>query len=405
MRSTTTRCAPCLIHAAIALGLAAGAPMMASAAAPELTSGPVIELRYRHENVDDDAFGKEADADTVRVRIGYRWVFAPGWQLYADGEHVEAFAGEKYNSTANGKTEYPVVADPESSEINQAFIGYADERIDSAFGRQKVTLDNQRFFGDVGWRQNEQTFDAFSFSTRTTSAGPVLRYVYLDRVLRVFGHDNPNPLLREWSLNGNLFHLDQKLPLGQLAGYAYLVENDDIATNSTQTYGLRWTGSQDFDRVTLGWAAEYAWQSDWSNNPRDVSANYWLVEPSLEVAGIRMTAGWEVLGGDGDYGFSTPYATLHKFNGWADKFLATPARGLDDRYLGVSGKIEKAAWAITWHDFNADDGGDDYGSEWDASLSYPFGKHFKGLLKVADYKSDGFSSDTRKIWASLDYRY
>ena len=393
-----------LHHAGLALALlGASLPALAADAAP--ASGPVIEVRLRHESVDDAAFARNAGADTLRLRLGYRWLFAPGWQLYVDGEHVESLFGDRYNSTANGRTTYPVVADPEADEINQAWIGYSNDGFNAALGRQRVMLDNQRFFGNVGWRQNEQSFDAFSAGYAFGHGGPTLRYVYLDRVLRVFGHENPNPLLREWSLDGHLLHLDQTLPLGSLAAYAYLVENKDIATLSTRTFGARWTGKHAFDGATLGWAVEWADQSDYANNPAAQSARYRLVEPSVDIRSITIKAGWEVLGGDGHSAFGTPYATLHAFNGWADRFLSTPLDGLDDRYLSVGGKIGKAAWSANYHDYRADHGHQDYGHEFGASIGYPFGSHFSGLLKLADYRSDGFGADVRKLWASIEYRY
>ena len=376
---------------------------MAADAAP--TSGPSIDLRYRHESVDDAAFARDASADTLRLRLGYRWVFAPGWQLYADGEHVEALFGENYNSTANGETQYPVVADPQSDEINQAWIGYSNDSFNATLGRQRVMLDNQRFFGNVGWRQNEQTFDAFATSYAFGDGGPTLRYTYLDRALRVFGHENPNPLLREWSLDGHLLNFSQALPLGALTAYAYLVENNDIASQSARTLGVRWTGKHAWGETQFAWTAEWADQSDYANNPLSQSAQYHFVEPSITVHGIIIKAGWEVLGGDGQYGFNTPFATLHAFNGWADRFLATPVNGLDDRYVGVGGKIGKASWATSYHDYRADRGSQDYGREFDASIGYPFNSHFSGLLKLADYRSDGFGSDVRKLWASIEYKY
>ena len=389
---------------AIALVLQFGACAV-QAAEPHAASGPVIELRYRYENVDDAGFARNADANTVRLRLGYRWVFAPGWQLYADGEHVQPFFGEHYNSTANGKTQYPTVADPKSDEINQAFVAYADDKVGATLGRQRVLLDNQRFFGNVGWRQNEQTFDAFASRYSFDDGGPTLRYIYLDRVLRVNGHENPNPLLRDWNLDGHLLNVSQKLPLGVLTGYGYLVENRDIETLSTETFGLRWTGIHPFVDTMLGWTLEYAHQSDWANNPMVQSAQYRLLEPTLAWRGITFKAGWEVLSGNGRYGFSTPYATLHAFNGWADRFLTTPKDGLDDRYAGAEGKFGKAAWVTSWHDFRADHGGKHYGSEFDASLGYPLCPHLTGLLKYADYHSDGFATNERKLWVSLEYRY
>ncbi len=394
---------PRTLCAAVGMALFGSIPLVHAADA--VTSGPVIEARYRHEGVDDAAFARDASADTLRLRLGYRWLFAPGWQLYADGEHVQALFGESYNSTANGKTQFPVVADPESDEINQAWIGYSNASFNATLGRQRVMLDNQRFFGNVGWRQNEQTFDALAASYAFGDGGPSVRYTYLDRALRVFGHENPNPLLREWSLNGHLFNISQVLPLGALSAYAYLVENNDIASQSARTLGVRWTGKQAWGETQFGWSAEWADQSDYANNPLSLSAQYHLIEPSVTLSGVTIKAGWEVLGGDGHYGFSTPFATLHAFNGWADRFLATPANGLDDRYIGVSGKLGKAAWATNYHDFRADHGSQDYGHEFDASIGYPFNAHFSGLLKLANYRSDGFSSDVRKLWASVEYKY
>ncbi len=396
--------ARCALGIAIALALFPD-PSPAFAVEPGAQSGPIIELRYRYEGVSDDAFARDAQADTVRLRLGYRWVFAPGWQLYADGDHVQSLFGEHYNSTANGKTQYPVVADPQSSEIHQAYVGYADDHVGATLGRQRVLLDNQRFFGNSGWRQNEQTFDALALRYAFGDGGPTLRYTYLDRVLRVNGHDNPNPLLREWNLDGHLLNVSQVVPLGLLTGYGYLVENHDIATLSTRTFGARWTGTQPFADIKLGWTLEYARQADWANNPVQQSASYRLLEPSLEWRGVAFKAGWEVLGGNGRYGFSTPYATLHSFNGWADRFTTTPNDGLDDRYAGVTGKMGGATWATSWHDFHADHGGRHYGSECDASISYPLRADLTGLLKLADYRSDGFSTDERKVWASVEYRY
>ncbi len=401
-------CHSTLARCALGIAIASALPLYAltaAAAEPAAQSGPIVELRYRYEGVSDDAFARDADANTARLRLGYRWVFAPGWQLYADGEHVQPLLGEHYNSTANGKTQYPVVVDPQASEINQAYIGYADDSVGATLGRQRVLIDNQRFFGNVGWRQNEQTFDALALRYAFGDGGPTVRYTYLDRVLRVNGHDNPNPLLREWSLDGHLLNVSQTLPLGLLTAYGYFVENHDIATLSTRTVGARWTGTQPLTNVKLGWALEYATQSDWANNPAQQSANYRLIEPTLEWRGVTFKGGWEVLGGNGRYGFSTPYATLHAFNGWADRFLTTPKDGLDDRYLGASGKIGTVSWAVAVHDFHADRTDQHYGQEADVSLGYAFNPHLSGLLKLADYRSDGFSSDERKVWASLEYRY
>ena len=76
--------------------------------------------------------------------------------------------GEKFNNTVNRKTQYPVVADPEATEVNQAYLiygGIPDTRLQA--GRRAIKLDNQRFVGNVGFRQNEQTFDSATIANST----------------------------------------------------------------------------------------------------------------------------------------------------------------------------------------------------------------------------------------------
>ncbi len=74
----------------------------------------------------------------------------------------------------------------------------------------------------------------------------------------------------------------------------------------------------------------------------------------------------EVLTGDAnDSGkaFRTPLATLHVFNGWADKFLTTPAAGLDDRYL-------KFKVVLRLHNIESEDGVSNFGDELDLRIGY-----------------------------------
>ncbi len=60
-----------------------------------------------------------------------------------------------------------------------------------------------------------------------------------------------------------------------------------------------------------------------------------LGDVALAVKGIgTLGVGYELLGSDdGVAAFQTPLATLHKFNGFADQFLVTPAGGLQDIYF------------------------------------------------------------------------
>lgn len=366
-------------------------------------------LRLRHEAVNDDAFLRSAAANTARLRLGWERGAGAGFSFGLEGEGV-AELNDRFNSGANGQTSYPGVADARALELNQAWIGWRGEHGGAKLGRQRIVLDNQRFIGNVGWRQNEQTFDALALDARPSEAIN-LRYYWLDRVHRVAGDKAINPLARERRLHAHLGNASWTLPLGTLVGYAYLVEDRDVATASTRTLGLRWTGSRALGKTTLGWTLEHAAQDDHAENPNVVDADYWFGEAGLGWRGVTWKLGWERLGGNGTTAFQTPLATLHAFNGWADKFLVTPLNGLDDRYVLATGKLgtgrlqDKLDWTVAWHDYRADRGGADYGQEWNASLSFPLPAGLSGLVKVAEYRSQGFARDTTKVWLQLEWKY
>ena len=365
------------------------------------------DLRARHEQVDDDAFANAARADTLRLRAGLRFAFGNGWNGLLEGEGVAG--NNHYNSGANGRTNLPAVIDPRDAELNQAWLGWKGARGNGSLGRQRLLFENQRWIGNVGWRQNEQTFDALAleFAPRKDIA---LRYAFLDRVHRVNGDDAIDPLARERKLSTHLLHGAYKRGAQQWSGYAWLHKDRDVATASASTYGLRWTGSMPMAKTKFGWTLEAAHQRDHANNPLHFSHTYWLLEPALTVRDITARAGWEHLGGNGRHALQTPLATLHAFNGWADKFLVTPVNGLEDRYLGVGGAFgreragSRQAWQLTWHDYRADHGSSRYGREWDASWSVPLAKGLSGMLKYADYRADSYARDTRKLWLQIEYK-
>jgi hypothetical protein len=396
------------LRCCIALALACGA--VPAAVAAEGDAGKwTANLRYRHESVDDDAFARRADADTLRLRLGWSRAYASGFSVGVEGEGV-AELNDNFNSGANRQAAYPVVADARALEINQAWVGWRGKAAGVVLGRQRIALDNQRFIGNVGWRQNEQTFDALAFDAKP-SEKTLLRYYYLDRVHRISGDEAIDPLARERDLQGHLLNAAWTLPVGTLVGYGYLVEDRDVATASTRTLGLRWTGTRNVGAHAYGWTLERATQGDHAGNPRNVDVDYWLAEGAFTRSDITGKLGWEHLGGDGASGFQTPLATLHAFNGWADKFTTTPANGLEDRYASLSGKFgtgklqDKLAWSVAWHDFAADRGGTSYGTEFDASLGFPLPGGLVGMVKVADYRSDGFARDTLKAWFQVEWNH
>ena len=365
------------------------------------------DLRLRHEQVDDAAFAAHADATTLRLRSGLRFSSERGWNGLLEMEGIAA--GGNFNSGANGHGARPQVIDPPGIELNQLWLGWKGTRANIALGRQRLLFDNQRWVGNSGWRQNEQTFDALAleFAPRKELS---LRYAFLDRVHRVNGDGARDPLARERALSTHLLNAAWKHGTQQLAGYAYLHRDGDVATASTSTIGMRWTGSHPLSSGSLAWTLEAARQRDHANNPLRFSHAYWLAEPAITWRGVTARAGWEHLGGDGRHSLQAPLATLHAFNGWADKFLVTPAAGLDDRYLGLGGNLgreragTRTAWQLAWHDYRADRGGLRYGSEWNASLTVPLAKGLGATVKLADYRASAFARDTRKLWLQVEYK-
>lgn len=382
---------------------------LACASLPVLAGEWTADLRYRHESVDDAAFARDAEADTLRLRLGWSRAFAQGLSVGAELDAV-AELGHHFNSGANGETAYPSVPDARAVELNQAWLRWRGEQGGAVLGRQRLVFDNQRFIGNSGWRQNEQTFDAVAFDL-TAREGVTLRYAWLDRVHRVAGDDARDPLAREHRLDAHLGNVAWTGAAGSLVGYGYWLDDRDVAAASTRTLGLRWTGQRPLAGAVFGWSLETASQHDHADNPRDTDVSYLLIEPTLTLHGLTWKLGRERLGGDGARAFQTPLASLHAFNGWADKFLVTPADGLDDRYAALSGKLgrgrlqDKLGWTVAWHDFDADRGGAGYGHEWDASLAFPLPWGLSGLVKLADYRSDGFSGDTRKLWLQVEWSH
>ena len=366
---------------------------------------PILDLRLRYEGVDQDGFADNADALTYRLRAGLQTGEFLGTSFLVEFDHIGDIVDD-FNSTTNGKTMYPVVPDPEATELNRLQLtnkSFPDTAI--TLGRQRVILDDSRFVGNVGWRQNEQTFDALR--VQNDSIGKLkLDFTYLNQVNRIFGDESA---MGRWEGDVWLANASYPTPFGSLTGFGYLLDIDDAGgTMSSETYGVRLAGARELGEGKLSYAASYANQKDYGSSPFDYSADYYLIEGDYSFGAVSLGAGYEVLGGDDQRGFQTPLATLHKFQGWADKFLVTPAGGVEDIYakagykVGDVGPLSGVSIAAIYHDFSADEGGSDYGSELDLSASGTWDK-VKLTLKFADYQSDGFASDTQKIWLQLDF--
>ncbi len=388
------------------------------ALAQEMKLKPLVDARLRYEGVEQTGTARSAEAVTLRVRAG---VEAKGgdFAIIVEGEGTLALF-ERFNSGVNGKTAFPIVADPENAEFNRLQIQYTGlPKTVITAGRQRINLDDQRFVGSVGWRQNEQTFDAARVEWSGVK-GVKADITYAWSARTIWGRDGFGA--RQQAISGdNVFaNIGYKAKTFGVTGFAYLVDQDEATVqafrNSSQTFGVRANANVPVGKAKIGLIASYARQSDYNNNPNNYSADYIMAEAVADLAGFKLTAGYEVLGADNGAAltsFQTPLATLHKFNGTADKFLTTPPNGLRDLYLGAGYAPKVKALpglnaAITWHRYESDRLGLNYGTEWNAQIGWKIGKKIGFLAKFADYQRKGAAdfagdADTRKFWAQFDF--
>ena len=394
---------------------------------------PIIDARLRYEHVDQDGVPLDAHAVTMRARFGME-ASSGDFSLLAEGEGT-AWVDASYFSGVNRQTRRPIVADPENIELNRLQLQYRGlPKTLITVGRQRINLDDQRFVGAVGWRQNEQTFDA----ARIEWSG--IKNVKVDltygwSVRTIWGKDGGNNgfVARPTSIDGDeiFASISYKLPIGLLTTYYYRVDEESVEAalrrNSSDSYGVRLTGTRALSpAIKWGYSLAYARQIDSKASPIDYAAGYWLAEGSVDIAALRLGAGIERLGADrsvkvkanglpfaGGFAFQTPFATLHKFQGWADKFLTTPSQGITDYYASAGygwkkiGPFDLVSVTAVYHRYDSDRDGIRFGDETDLQVMVKRDR-LTCIAKYADYRRKGLASfagdaDTRKFWLSAEW--
>lgn len=401
-----------LAHPALA---APGDPVKVS---DSITIDPIVDARLRFEGVDQPA--TDADALTLRMRAGAEVRTSSGFALLAEAEGTLALV-DNYNAfpfpiaDSQRRPGHSVVADPMNVELNRLQVQYKSKAVTLTVGRQRINLDDQRWVGAVGWRQNEQTFDA---ARGEAKIGPIsLDATYAISQRTIFGFEGGPRNAYEGGFA--LLGAGAKLGPVNLKAFAYLLDYDlaeqggtqAVALADTKTFGVKATTSLLLSKaLKLNLAASYARQSDYKQNPVDFSADYIALEGGLAFKQIGVIAGWELKGSDNGRAVQMPMATLHKFDGWADLFLVTPAAGLEDLYVGATWKSDTVKAlpglnaAVTYHDFRSNVGDVKFGNEWDASIGFKLGR-VNVLAKYADYSAAGAGVDTKKFWLQAEIAY
>lgn len=434
-----------LCAAASSLLFTAPSTQAAQTLTEALQTGSTIKVNFRtrYEDVTWDGL-KDSDALTLRSRLSYQSGVWNGFGLTMEMDNVTEMDNKvDYRIWAKDPKNpgTALISDPEGTDLNQAFISYSTFNDQVKVGRQRIVLDNSRFIGNSGWRQNEQTYDGFSLTDKTIRYTNIF-VAHITDVNRIFGHQTP--LQGDYKQNSNLINISYTgFEAGKLSTYAYLIDNKSdpylvaAAVNATtpqvtanksaisnNTYGVRWNSTSN---TSFMYTLEYAKQSSAYDNPFTYSADYKFAEVSTTLGHFVPALGYEVLGSDGGKkGFATPFATLHIFNGWADRFLTTPVTGLKDAYLNLGANAWGAQFMASYHDYKADKASVaagatfgktfHYGTELDLSASRKFGA-VTYLVKYAMFNNDSLlekvlptaaaatASDTKKIWLQADWSF
>jgi hypothetical protein len=403
----------CLLIATTALPLPCASAADSASPAEALVSGkPILNLRGRYEYADQA--GKDiGEAATLRTLAGWRTGTWNG--LSATAELIDVGRlNDEYNDTLNGKTRYPVIADPDNTDINQLYLDYAglpDTTVRA--GRQAIKLDNVRFIGNVEFRQVMQVFNGVTVQN-TSLADTRLFAGYLGRVKTINAkqHDTDTVLLNaHYAIT----------PADALVGYGYFQDQNDAISPaafngpaptdaSNRSIGIRADGAHPLNADwKLLYTAEFAKQRDYSGGDARIDATYQRLGIGGQWRDAYLRADREVLGSNqGLYAFQFPLATNHPFQGWADQFLVTPAQGLRDFYLSGGVKIDKAQIQAEYHRFQADFGSLDFGKEFDFAVSWPLRPKLLGKIELADYQAGDAASgkpDLTRVWVTLMFNY
>lgn len=399
---------------------------------------PMTSFRLRYENLNQEAYqstvpnAKKLDtgeAFTLRSLIG--WQTAPfkdlsfAAQLTDVHEFNNDFNDRRNNAAEPGKSAYPNIVDPGYTDVNQLYVdwtGIQDTKL--RLGRQQLNLDNVRFIGDIGFRQNMQVFDGISVLNKSIADVEIFA-AHFSKVRQI------TTKLRD----GNIDIVNAKYkisPTESLIGYGYFVDVENLGQNggnpaaiataaqggnglggssdaavsatninptqtdaSSKTFGVRLDGAHKVnDDWRVLYTAEYAKQNDYRSGNPLIDAHYFKLGGGAAYGVWSVRLDHEKLSSnDGKYAFQTPLGTNHLFQGWADVFLTTPRQGMEDTFISIAGNIAKAKLQAEYHVFKSDEKyqslngrlADKYGTELDLSVSYSFSKELLGKVEYARF--------------------
>ena len=377
-----------------------------------IVGGPVlVDLRYRFEYIDQDGLAEPARASTLRTALGYETRPYHGLSVLGQLLAITALGPDQYRiptSPDQNKMEYPVILDPLGPQVAQAFVRYTHPWFNLKVGRQEVALNNGRFVSVSTWRQSHQTLDAAQ-ANLTPLKDLALSYSFVARLNRVMGIDASDG---QQDMASHLVNLSYKLPgLGSAAAYALVLDFDDMTVWSTSTFGLRLEGPYTLtDSWSLLYAVEAARQQDAFSNPNQVAADYFLVEAGVAYKNLGLRVQFNQRGGESATN-KLFHPLTNPWDGWTEKFVVTPDRGVRVATASLSGPVPWIAglnFTVAHFEYWAQSAGAHYGRETDAGAEYRFvglDKNWSAGFRFAYYNADTLMTDTLRTAAYTAYAF
>jgi len=332
-------------------------------------------------------------SNSVSSLIQADWVIS-GWQSHhSDGVR---FNGE------------PRIPDVPGGDINQALLRYNTPTALLTLGRQNLEWDDLRFLSANSFWQNPQSFDALQINYPLAEASN-LQYAYITKALRIFGRDadtylhlsdinyqsqqglRPKDGLGEHQMHSQAIQWQwREWDYLDLTAYGYFINNETAANFSNDTLGARLGYQQKFS----AWNYRFLFAAARQQRPGFIhgyNLPYWHVHNSLGRGALEWSLDYEYLGAENGTAFITPLGFTHEYQGWADRFTITPAKGVQDISLRSTSRWGRLRADLRYHQFFSAQNDDNYGQELDGELGYQFAVNRKIALRLA------------RFWAAEDY--
>ena len=341
-----------------------------------------FNFRYRVESSDvDDGTADAALANTLKSRITIKTGAIAGFSALVEGDNTLHITDDFFDKeNGNTDTDYDLVLDQETTQLNQAYLQYSGFDSTIKAGNQRILLDNQRHVGGVGFRQDEATFDAISVTNKSIDGATIFAAVANNR--NTITNDNTE---EDIILVNTKYAINKDLTA---TAFYYGIETSDGAERDT--FGLSAKGSVS----GIGYYAEFATQEVDAGD-----TTYMHFSGSTKLGSVKATIGYEAFGSDdGTVAFGTPLGTNHKFFGWSDGYLTGAGNnGIQDIYASAVTKVSGVKLTGQLHKFDAVEGSADLGTEFGFLAAKKFGS-YGASLKLAQLVDSDTKPDITKIW-------